>query len=229
MKKGWPLGKPRGPQSEEVRKRSGEAISKSMTPNVRLKISESLRNYISSLSPEEREERVRKSFRSEEAEIKRLKSVKRFFSNQSQEEVSKRLERTFQNPEAQAKKRAILTSMKPEKREEIALRIARSNRKGPSLPELSLSVNLESISPNTWEYNGSGQGSLSIGGKVPDFFKKNENKVIEVFGVYWHDEVEEHIIINHYKNFGYECLVLWEYDCYLRNIVLSKLKALNWL
>jgi len=45
----------------------------------------------------------------------------------------------------------------------------------------------------------------------PDFTNCNgQKKVIEIFGVYWHKDENPIDRINKYKEFGFDCLVLWE-------------------
>lgn len=49
--------------------------------------------------------------------------------------------------------------------------------------------------------------------KNPDFYvADNKDKIIEVFGRYWHDETEEHQLIQKYANVGKKCIVLWQDD-----------------
>jgi len=53
--------------------------------------------------------------------------------------------------------------------------------------------------------------------KNPDFIVRPVNetkKVIEIFGRYWHEPKEEQELINHYREVGYNCLVIWEEEVY---------------
>ena len=70
-----------------------------------------------------------------------------------------------------------------------------------------------------------GDGSFWIGGKPPknpDFIFLDSKIIIEVFGDYWHSEEvqgvkpEQHMqdYINHYKKYGYKCLIFWENEVY---------------
>jgi len=66
-----------------------------------------------------------------------------------------------------------------------------------------------------------GDGALIIGSRNPDFVCTNgKNIVLEVFGRYWHDpqwkHTQSHALpdnrIRYFKNFGYECVIVWEED-----------------
>lgn len=46
--------------------------------------------------------------------------------------------------------------------------------------------------------------------KNPDFKIRNKNKLIEVFGDYWHKDDDPQELISQYAQIGYDCLVLWE-------------------
>ena len=61
-----------------------------------------------------------------------------------------------------------------------------------------------------------GDGSFLIGKCCPDFISTDEsNRVIEVFGDYWHtiknrtEMTSEEGRVNGFKKLGYDCLVLW--------------------
>lgn len=46
--------------------------------------------------------------------------------------------------------------------------------------------------------------------KNPDFVVDGTTKVIEIFGDYWHKDEDTSILVEQYREVGYECLVLWE-------------------
>jgi len=85
------------------------------------------------------------------------------------------------------------------------------------------------------EFNFCGNFSEWIGGKNPDFINKKKNKVIELFGEYWHSfdrigltKVEhEKERRDHFKKYGYETLIIWEAE--LRNEEQIKNKIINFL
>jgi len=68
------------------------------------------------------------------------------------------------------------------------------------------------------KYKFVGDGSLWINGKNPDF--TNENKIIELFGRYWHGKEltgkepkdNESDRIEHFKKRGYRTLIIWDFE-----------------
>ena len=85
----------------------------------------------------------------------------------------------------------------------------------PNKCELSLGVLLQEIYPNEYKYCGN--FSVIIGGKNPDFFNINgQKKVIEMYGDHWHDPGSEAPRIEHFKSYGFDCLVIWEHE--LKNL-----------
>lgn len=73
----------------------------------------------------------------------------------------------------------------------------------PNKPELEL---LELIKPLGFFYVG--DGGLVVGGKVPDFWDGAKN-LIELFGEYWHKKSEVKSRVLHFKELGYNCIVVW--------------------
>lgn len=95
--------------------------------------------------------------------------------------------------------------------------IVLGSQRRPTEPELFLGMYLERNFPGEWLYNGDGKAGFVIGGRVPDFVNINGRKVVvEVFGEYWHKFGSEGDKIAHYSRYGYDCIVVWELDCYLR-------------
>lgn len=148
---------------------------------------EGIRKYIASLTPEEKKRRYRNSVGSDEARRKSIEGIRKHWAD-----------------------------ITPEEKERWSRRNIEASHKKPTMPELFLGIYLEDRYPREWAYNGDGGRGIVIGGRVPDFVNINGRKqVIEELGVYWHlleDEVER---IEHYKKYGYECIVVWEWDCYL--------------
>ncbi len=47
------------------------------------------------------------------------------------------------------------------------------------------------------------------------FFKiTGQNKVIEIYGDYWHRNDNPQDLINLYKQIGYDCMIFWEHEIY---------------
>ncbi len=65
---------------------------------------------------------------------------------------------------------------------------------------------------NPFEYTGNRKYWIKLNDtyKNPDFVSVFYNKIIEVFGRYWHKEDESKIIIKAYKEEGWDCMVIWE-------------------
>lgn len=69
-------------------------------------------------------------------------------------------------------------------------------------------------------YNGNKENAIAIRYKkqnyrktsVPDFIYEGTNKLIEVFGIYWHPKEDEELYMNAAKENNYELLILWEDD-----------------
>jgi len=79
----------------------------------------------------------------------------------------------------------------------------------------------------------SGDGKFMIGGKAPDFVNFRKMLVVEVFGSAFHDPQKsfkkvpyhqtEEGTKEHYRKFGFDCLVLWDYELKDEKKVVSKL------
>lgn len=86
----------------------------------------------------------------------------------------------------------------------------------PNKPEQAILNILKEFFPGKWKYVG--DKSFFIGGKNPDFISTQENKIIEVFGDYWHgtkktgmtNEQHEQERKDYFKQYGYETLIIWE-------------------
>lgn len=83
------------------------------------------------------------------------------------------------------------------------------------------------------EFTYSGDFSIMVGGKSPDFINQDRKKIIEFFGIYWHGEErtgqkkEEHERnrIEHFLKYGYDTLIIWEDE--LNNIEGIKYKIIK--
>jgi len=66
---------------------------------------------------------------------------------------------------------------------------------------------------------------LDTGKRItPDFKVIGQNKVIELFGDYWHKGENPEIRISQWRSVGYDCIVFWEHEVYSSiNEVLIKL------
>jgi len=84
----------------------------------------------------------------------------------------------------------------------------------------------------TREYKFTGDFSIWIGGKNPDFINEKEKKIIELFGDYWHSKEvtginegdEEKGRIDHFSRYGYKTLVIWENELKDKDILKDKIR-----
>jgi G:T-mismatch repair DNA endonuclease (very short patch repair protein) len=100
----------------------------------------------------------------------------------------------------------------------------KANKKKPNRKELELGSLLQKWLFKEYKYVGDGQ--FILGGLCPDFLNVNgQKKVIEMFGDYWHREEDVQKRIGRFKEYGYNCLVVWERE--LKDISLVKKKVLK--
>jgi len=96
----------------------------------------------------------------------------------------------------------------------------------PNGPETVVLSTLSKHFPGEWKYTGG--NDVRIGRHNPDFMNVNGKKqVIEVFGVWWHSEEEVEPLIVHYKKYGFNCLVIWEYDVFDEGLIVERVKSLG--
>ena len=74
--------------------------------------------------------------------------------------------------------------------------------------EKEFEVFLEDKFPSMWKYVGTGK--KIIAGKCPDFINKEKNKVIGLYGDYWHKGQNPQDRIDLFKKEGWNTLVIWE-------------------
>jgi len=92
---------------------------------------------------------------------------------------------------------------------ETLMRIRERSSANPNKLELRVQRWLDKLFPKEWKYVGDFQ--TFIGGKCPDFMNVNgQKKLIEVFGDYWHQDDDPQKRIDHFSEYGFETLVLWE-------------------
>lgn len=89
----------------------------------------------------------------------------------------------------------------------------------PTKPEKILDKILRKLFLDEYKYVGN--GSFLVGYRSPDFVNVNgQKKIIELFGDFWHNEMhtgvptEEHERerINHFAEYGYKTLIIWEHE-----------------
>jgi len=107
------------------------------------------------------------------------------------------------------------TSKKRWANPEYAKRVMKKIHAKPNNVELRIKDILETLFSTEWKYVGSGE--VWIGGKNPDFINVNgQKKIIEFFGHRWHGPEDEETRRAHFKQYGFETLVVWGND--LKNL-----------
>ena len=117
---------------------------------------------------------------------------------------------------------------------EYIKRQMRGQQVRPTKPEKQVGELLQQIIPDEFRYNGGYELGISIGGRIPDFVNCNGKKeVSEVFGVYWHSPLYNQKIrpnsmyketINHYKKYGWKCLIIWDNELSNLDKVIERIK-----
>lgn len=118
------------------------------------------------------------------------------------------------------------------KHDEITIsKIIKANLLRPTCPESEVLNMLDVMYPNEWKYTG--DGDVIIGCKNPDIININGYKaVIEINGTYWHSKkctdecplLHELDRIEHYKQYGYKTLVIWEHELKHKDKVIKKIQ-----
>lgn len=75
-------------------------------------------------------------------------------------------------------------------------------------PEKELEIALRGLV----EFVGDGSFWIGYPPRNPDFIHREHRKIIEFFGNYWHKPEDEQDRIDHYKQYGWDCFVVWEDD-----------------
>jgi stalled ribosome alternative rescue factor ArfA len=114
----------------------------------------------------------------------------------------------------------------PKFREKLFKKWVESMKLKPNKSELKLLNILNVLAPAQYKYTG--DGSMIIAGKMPDFVNVNgQKKIIELFGQRWHELAEEHERIAHFKQLGWDCCVIWEHE--LRDLPTLEAKILSFV
>lgn len=93
----------------------------------------------------------------------------------------------------------------------------------PTKPERIL---IHLIKANNLPYKYVGNGQFILGGKCPDFINVDgEKQVIEVFGTYWHALFDVARKKEHYRQYGFSLLVIWEDELKNEETTLRKIQG----
>lgn len=176
--------------------------------------SDSMVKYWAEKSSEERHQHYLSSFGGEEASRKRTVVMKDIWTNYSPEDRKSRIDKSVNSLDSRRHWKETYETLSEEGKRRWVETHLRGKQHVQTEPEAFIERWLEGNRPGEWKYVGASK-EVSIGGKFPDFININGKKeVIEVFGVYWHspDEVQEKK--DHYKKYGFDCKVIWEFECY---------------
>lgn len=122
-----------------------------------------------------------------------------------------------------------------ERQNEITHKIRSQCAQEPNKTEFYLDSLIQDSTFKEFKYTGN--GDVTIGGKASDWFNINGKKqVIEHFGNYFHGEnktgrtreQEVNFYKDHYKKYGYDCLVIWESELKEPTKVTEKIKTFTY-
>lgn len=204
--------------SEETRRKIGDAHrgrTRSVEHNELMR--KAIQAYWDSLSIEERKARnfyasdlVKSKWNSysEEEKLERIRILnegnKKFWSSLTEEE-KKAIYKANGIKNSVANK-AHWDNMDPEEKQARIFNMLSKSGRHPNGAETRLMGKLEEWLPGCYQYVG--DGSLMIGNCNPDFIY--EDKIIELFGEYWHQEGDEEPRISYFQQYNYQTLVIWE-------------------
>ncbi len=148
-------------------------------------------------------------------------------SSENRKKSSEIFKLMWKDPEKRKKQSEYLKKKwcDPEWREKQLLAIGKGSFKFPNNPEFLLHFIVRELYTG-WKYTG--DLSVMINGKNPDFVNEERKLIIEHYGDYWHkgdDPVDREEI---FAQAGYETLVIWEHEL-AENLdnVLYKIKLLH--
>lgn len=160
-------------------------------------------------------------FVSEDKKIKIGKSLKgHFVSDETRDKIRVKLIGQGKKPETIIK----LREKSKEKWENLDYQELQKKGRNikPNRIEIKLMDFLEDFQSGEWKYVGNFE--FWIGGKNPDFMNTNGNKkLIELYGNYWHKGENPQERIDHFKQYGFDTLVIWEKELKDLNKVKEKL------
>lgn len=205
-------------RTEEQRKNISEGVSAGMTEDVRRRISEKLAGHEVS---EETRQRIVEGCNKAVTVEKRQQLSRSLTGNQNA------LGHTLSAEGRQSCSEGLKAVWEDSERRDIMLKnMQESWHLRPTQPELYVQKTLDKHFPGEWEYTGDGR--VWLDGRNPDFMNVNGKKqVLEVFGMFWHEESEEAERTAHYKKLGFDCLVIWEYDTLDEDLIVEGIKNLG--
>ena len=96
----------------------------------------------------------------------------------------------------------------------------------PNKPETALLNLLNQLFPQEYKYVGDFQ--FFLGGKNPDFMNVDGRKsLIELYGTYWHRNDDPQDRIDHFKQYGFSTLIVWENELKDQEALVNKLQKFH--
>ena len=121
--------------------------------------------------------------------------------------------RTFQ------REKAVRLWKDPEYRRKVL------SRREPSGPEVYFQINYIDKYNLPLIYMGNIENKqINIGGKTPDFMHLTEPILVEIFGDCFHKGQNPQNRIDYFKQFGYDCVVIWASELKNESIVFERLR-----
>ena len=112
----------------------------------------------------------------------------------------------------------------PETKDSVLKNMMKAVGAKPNLTELRLQTLLDQYFPHEWKFVGNGE--IIIGGKLPDFININGKKqIIELFGIFWHPLFDVAKRTDHFRQYGFKTLIIWEDELENEAKLVKKIKA----
>jgi hypothetical protein len=173
----------------------------------------------------EERDKISKALTGKKQELKtirsRVASIKITVANRS-DKKDQEIRKTM----SQAQKLVMLDPVIGSKK--IRNLIKASGGESPNQTELMFQLLLDEHFPLHWYFVG--DGHTMIGGRSPDFISFSQNKIIELFGSYWHRGETSNTIKNRkdiFKRYGYKTLIVWESELKNEDKLIKKLVQFN--
>jgi very-short-patch-repair endonuclease len=78
------------------------------------------------------------------------------------------------------------------------------------------------------QYKFVGNGKVIIAGKCPDFINMSGQKIIEIYGDWWHKGQNPQKRVNTFREYGFKTLVLWEHEFNDLKTLVEKVTEFNY-
>lgn len=204
--------------SESHRKNIGlSGLGRKVTLETKIKQSESIKKHLPSTAYKKGQEAVGTPFKkghqswndgltkeTDERVKKISEGLKRDISNQI------RIKKMWENKEFKERMKEI--HRKNWSNPEFARDVFCNNfKKRINKFEVKIFNILQEFDKN-FEYVGDGNFWIGYPPKNPDFVLREQRIIIEAFGYYWHKNDDVLDYIKHYKKYGFDCLIIWDYE-----------------